>query len=147
MPSVSNKAKSRIDFIGCEDGASVGMALQKRKRLILGRAPGGVFLALEKRSPRNLISVLAMQTGPPFLNLVPGHGRICRGDVARNGGIRLLFAPSGRLGLFGRHRRVLRSFIARNRRVRVLVLSCHKPSVPKRPANCNADVVKLARPG
>ena len=78
-----------------------------------------------------------MKTGPPSLNVVPGHGRIWLGVVARNGGIRL-FAPTSRLGLFGRDRSVLRN-IARNGGVRLLVLSCHEPSVPERPANYNAD--------
>ena len=87
-----------------------------------------------------------MKTGPSFLIDVAGHGRICLGVVARNGGIRL-FSPTGRLGLFGRDRSALRSFIARNRGVRILILSCHEPRVPDRAANYKADVVKLAPPG
>jgi hypothetical protein len=31
VPRVSNKAKIRIGFIGCKDGASVGIASPKRK--------------------------------------------------------------------------------------------------------------------
>ena len=121
----------------------MAVALRKCKPFQMHNRPqAGVSLAPEKLSPRKQIGVLAMKTGRSFLIDVPRHGRVWR-HVVRNGSSRV-GASTRRVGLFDRDGSALRSFVARNGGVRLLVFGCHEPSVPDRPANYNADLVKLA---